>query len=112
MSTNISVPSFIDIKQICIQRSRLQLHNIHPPRYEIVSPYPQYTPFQLSMRRKAEILKHASTSQSNRLTKTQKFAKLVKNNKSSNNLIRCQGDQTSPSLTSSCNVPGPIQSLY
>ena len=112
MSTNISVPSFIDIKQICIQRSRLQLYNIHPPRYEIVSPYPQYTPFQLSMRRKAEILKHASTSQSNRLTKTQKFAKLVKNNKSSNNLIRCQGDQTSPSLTSSCNVPGPIQSLY
>jgi len=112
MSTNISVPSFIDIKQVCIQRSRLQLYNIPPPRYNIVSPYPQFTPYQINMRRKAEILKYPRASQSNQLTKAQKFSQLVNNTNSPNNLVRCQPDQTKPSLTSSCDVPGPIQSLY
>ena len=76
-----------DITQICKQR-RLQMLFTDPPiRYTPSNPYiefPQYTKQQFDMRRKAEILKHKNPTQSNQLTKTQKWALLV-NGKSQKN---------------------------
>jgi hypothetical protein len=101
------------------QNQRRALFNIPPPRLNIVSPYPLYSPFQLNMRRKAEILKYNSSQQntkSNNPTKKQKFANLVKktgnvsqyqaNLQTYSNLV-CQADIVKPTLSTSCNVPGP-----
>ena len=69
-----------DITTICKQR-RLQMLFTDPPiRFTPNNPYidfPQYTKQQFDMRRKAEILKHKNPTQSNQLTKLQKWALLV-----------------------------------
>jgi len=59
--------------------------NVPPARYNPISPYvqyPQFTKFDFDMRRKAEILKYSSnnvSTQTNNLTKNQKWSQLVKN---------------------------------
>lgn len=95
------------------------LNNVPPPRLNIVSPYPVYSNFQLNMRRKAEILKYTSSQQNsktNTLTKNQLFANLARNinaisqyqinDPSYTNLV-CDEDKTKPTLSSSCDIPGP-----
>jgi len=108
---------------IVTQKQKLANYNIPPARLNIVSPYPRYSAFELNMRRKAQILKYSSSQQntkSNNLTKKQIFANLVKNpstisqyqiNKTYTNLV-CDTDIIKPTLTSSCDVPGKIISLY
>ena len=102
-----------------LERKRnLALSNIPPPRFDIVSPYPQYSAFQLNMRRKVEILKYTNSRQNtktNDLTKNQKYANLLKKtNKISEYQINqpysnrvCKEDVTIPTLSTLCDVPGP-----
>jgi hypothetical protein len=71
------------------------------------------------MRRKAEILKYTSSQQNsktNTLTKNQLFANIARNinaisqyqinDPSYTNLV-CEEDKTKPTLSSSCDIPGP-----
>ena len=69
------------LKTICDRRRTQQLNNIPPSRLEVVSPYitTQYSKFDLDMRRKAQILKYNQlNTQTNNLTKNQKWSQLVK----------------------------------
>jgi hypothetical protein len=106
------------------QRQQAGRFNIPPPRLELQpSPYPTYTQKQLDMRRKIEILKYAPTQQGNQtngLTKTQKWSQLVKSRLTiaqqlstdiQNGIVSCPNDELLPSLTSSCDVPGPVTVL-
>jgi hypothetical protein len=64
------------------------------------------------MRRKVEILKHSSSStQTNNLTRKEKWAK-ISNAKYGGNILFCPDDVYLPTLSSSCDVPGPITVLY
>ena len=103
-----------------------------PLRFEVISPYTNssaskesvrnsITQTQLDMRRKAEILQHNKNSnQSSKLTKKEKFSKLVngpfqRRTKTVDNVIYnvgpCSDDLYIPTLTSSSDVPGPITTL-
>ena len=92
------------------RRARLQL--IGPPiRYNPVSPYPGFTPNQLDMRRKAEILQYnKSSSKGNKLTKAQKFTGIMNNNKNTLGQPTCiygPDNLYKPTPTTSSDVPGP-----
>ena len=65
-------PNCIINENIFNQRRKMQLLNIPPTRYTPISPYPQFTQFQLNMRRKVEILKYSA---SNTNSKTNNFTK-------------------------------------
>jgi hypothetical protein len=101
-----------DLCNLLEQRTmRLQL--IGPPvRYNPISPYPAYTPTELDMRRKAEILQYnKNSSKGSKLTRAQKYAGAMNQRKSGvvqpacvygpNNLYK-------PTPTSSSDVPGPV----
>lgn len=110
---------------LCDQRRRRLQMNVPPVRFELFNPYlqQQYTQNDLNMRRKAEILKYSSNkmgSQTNNLTKKQKWAQLVNGNyslplsqyvddPSSNDLVApvCPSDDSIPMLTTASDVPGP-----
>lgn len=109
----------------CQQRNLQTRFNIPPIRLNSQeSPYPKHTKFQLDMRRKAEILKYSSNKQStqtNNLTKAEKWAKLmsqrsVKNNQqlldSFNSGYACPKDRMIMTPTSSCDVPGTVMYLF
>jgi hypothetical protein len=105
--------NLLNLSTICDQRKLLQLFNKPLPRYTPISPYPAYTQFQLNMRRKAEILRYSSntsSSQTNNLTRKEKWAKLA--NAKNNKIVYCPNDLALPTLSSSCDVPGPITVLY
>ncbi len=108
----MSTPApWISIEQICIQRKRRALVNVPPPRLELQkSPYPQYTQRQLDMRRKCEILQHKSNTQTNQLTKAQKYAQIVTGNVGSVNRrsLQCAEDLYQPTPTWRSDVPGPV----
>jgi hypothetical protein len=93
----------------------------------VASPYPQFTQFDLSMRRKAEVLKYKATkcnTKTNNLTKAEKYAQLIngisqRRNYSVQSLenselipISCPNDDALLTPTSSCDVPGEIIYLY
>lgn len=73
----------IDLTSICKQRKQSLLYTTPPTRYDpinIYTAYPQFTKFQFDMRRKAEILSYnpsTSSTQTNSITKSQKFAKVM-----------------------------------
>jgi hypothetical protein len=74
------------LSDMCLQREKKQQLHIPISRYEVESPYTTtaYTQFDLDMRRKAEILKYANNTSSNKtndLTQKQKWSFFV-NNKS------------------------------
>jgi hypothetical protein len=72
----------VSLNVLCDQRKKQMLFNIPQFRYTPVSPYNGiYTKFDLDMRRKAEVLKYSnnsSSSKTNNLTKSQKYAQIVK----------------------------------
>jgi hypothetical protein len=106
--------NFINIQTLCFQRKQQQLYNIPLPRTTPISPYPTYSQYELDMRRKAEILKYSSnlsSSQTNNLTKNQKFSKIIRGNYRGN-VVFCTNDLSLATLSSSCDVPGPITILY
>ena len=90
-----------------------------PIRFNLTSPYPTYTPTQLDMRRKAEILKYNGVSQNtktNGFTKSEKWAQLARGKTVpySQYVIRNTScsvaslKENIPTPSSSCGVPGPI----
>jgi hypothetical protein len=122
-------PNCITIQNALDQRRKMQLLNIPVTRFTRVSPYPQYTLFQLNMRRKAEILKYSANntnSKTNNFTKSERWAQLVSGNyqrrtitqsdiiksATTNNRIECPSDSSLLIPTSSSGVPGPVMNLY
>ena len=111
----------------CQQRKLRMQFNVPNPRINRISPYTNtnLTQFDLDMRRKAEILKHTGSQKSNqvnKLTKAQLFAQVIRGYSPVQKLIRrhrgnpaqllyCDSSMNLV-LTSSSDVPGPIQSLY
>lgn len=106
------------------QRRQSQLSNIPQIRFTLNSPYSgnRYSQYDLTMRRKAEILKYApnhGSSQTNKLTKKQQWTQLI--NSPAKNLpttsadlvaLVCPADRLIPTPTYKCNVPGPVMLLY
>jgi hypothetical protein len=122
-------PECVNSQNMFNQRRKMQLLNIPPTRFTPLSPYPQFTQFQLNMRRKVEILKYSasnSNTKTNNFTKSERWAQLVSGNyqrrtiptsdiaKSSqtNNVIDCSANNLIPIPTSSSGVPGPVVYLY
>jgi hypothetical protein len=99
----------------CEQRRLTQLYNIPLARFTPVNPYSSgYTKFQLDMRRKTEILKYSpnkSSTQTNNLTKKERFALLSRGGKNSLSPESINSCESLPTPTSSSNVPGPIMLL-
>lgn len=114
------------------QRTRLQLFNIPPPRYNNLANNPYlkinpstglyFTNFDLNMRRKVEILKYSnntSSTKTNNLTKAQRWTQLVNGNSSSkysqayinSNPAVCP-DTIIYTPSSASGVPGPSILLY
>jgi hypothetical protein len=82
------------------------------PRYNPVSPYPNYTQAQLDMRRKAEILQYKKNStQTTQLTKSQRFASVVNGSYQVNSNRVCNKDLLRPTTTSAAGIPGPLMIL-
>jgi hypothetical protein len=105
-----------DLSFSCAAREEAMLNNVPPTRYIPVNPYPQYSQTQLDMRRKIEIFKYAGkeSQQTNSMTQKQRFSLLANNaargtNRSSQ--YYCAADRLIPTLSSACNVPGPIITL-
>ena len=104
------------LAEACAVRANAMLNNVPPSRYTPVNPYPQFTSIQLDMRRKIEIFKYAGkgSQQSTSLTKKQQWS-LLANNASNGtnrtNQYNCSKDRLIPTLSSACNVPGPIITL-
>jgi len=113
------------------QRKRLQLFNVPPPRYNNLekNPYTKINPttglfftnFDLSMRRKAEVLKYSnntSSTKTNNLTKRQKWSQLVNGNSSTYSQAYINSNPTPcPDVivytpSSASGVPGPSVLLY
>jgi hypothetical protein len=108
------------------QRRQQALYNVPLVRLNLVSPYKDnnFTKDQLDMRRKAEILKYKNqNSQTNNLTKAQKWSQMVSGKYSANitpfiiesnsDNTNCAADDLIPTLTSACDVPGhPIYLTY
>ena len=85
-------------------------------RFEMTSPYVRdssgnliYTPKQLDMRRKAEILKYVKPNNGN--VRKNKFSQLAMLSNKNKNKIRCPHDNR-PRPTSSSDVPGKIINLH
>lgn len=116
---------------ICQQRRRAQLFPVTLTRAELEdSPYNKpvngivYTQYDIDMRRKAEILKYSSnkvSTQTNSLTKTEKFSLLVRGFSQSIPLASanestiqraCPNDALILTPTSSSDVPGPVIMLF
>jgi len=117
-------PESYNIESVCIQTNRRALLNVPPPRFTPISPYPQYSQFQLDMRRKGEILKYkanATNTKTNNFTKAQLYSMLVNGTSGtqytqeqlldiSNGIFQCDGIVMTP--TSSSDVPGPVMNLF
>ena len=104
----------LDISAACAVRANTFLHNVPPPRYTPINPYPKYTKIQLDMRRKCEIFKYAGsggTQQTNSLSKKQQYSNLVSSTSARGTQYTCTKDKVLPTLTSACDVPGPIRIL-
>lgn len=134
MSYNIySICNDPAYQNMLIQRTRFQIFNIPPIRFDNLSNNPyertnpitgeKFTKFEIDMRRKAEILKYKankSSTQTNNLTKAEIYAQAVngkyqqrtyaKDYIVENKVKSCPVDIKIPS--SSSDVPGPIIDLY
>lgn len=101
----------------CSQRQIFLMAKSLLPKNRIemqATPYVSNTQSQLDMRRKAEILQHnRNASKVGGFTKNQKFSiSINKNAKSAYNIATtCGSDLYLPSLSSSCDVPGPVITL-
>jgi len=78
----------LSITSICDQRRKQMLNNIPPARITLVSPYessenkkPEFSKFDLDMRRKAEVLKYQKGStKGNTMTKKQQWSQIANGN--------------------------------
>ena len=126
----------MNVSEFCkiFQNKQLQQQNLPPPfRFNLYNPYigSNYTKYDFDMRRKSEILKYnsnVSNSQTNNLTKKQLWSLIAKGSykqlsqEQLNNAIPignnvsvlkdCSLNYIKHTPTSSCDVPGPIITLY
>jgi len=108
----------MDISSICNaaeQVRRRSLFNKPSTRYDITSPYPQFSKFQLDMRRKAEVLQHNPNSVnnlSNNFTKKQALARTLSGIGQTKNKRACPYDPFIPTPTYKSNVPGTNMNIY
>jgi hypothetical protein len=110
------------ITNACNQRKIQMLYNIPPSRYDVKSPYNEFsfTQRDYDMRRKIEILKYEgnkTNTKTNMLTKKERWSQIV-NSKiqpkilpTNTKIFDCSLDDYIPTPTSSCNIPGPITYL-
>ena len=125
MSKTLQSVDCSGLNTLLMQKREKSLLYVPPIRFSLVSPYPNFTQSQLDMRRKAEILKYNGNNQNtktNNLTKKELWSLLSKNKTNSkisqytvsNNIFgkTCVSDAKKPTLTSSCDVPGPIIYLH
>lgn len=110
------------------QKQQKALFNNPRPRLELIpTPYPAHTQFQLSMRRKTEILQYDNARQNtktNNMTKQQKYAYFASISVNRNTIpqngfppnggsiispkiVNCLLNRTTPTSTTACDVPGP-----
>ncbi len=117
---SLSISPICDIIE---QKQRLSLYNVPPIRLGLVStPYPQFSQFQLNMRRKVEILKHTNVQQNtktNNKTKNENYAYLVKNNNIVLNPVKqlklqncIITNKLKPTSTTSCDIPGTPMTIF
>jgi len=109
-------------QQQCIDRLNRMLNNVPPIRYTPPSPYPNYSQYQLDMRRKAEILKYsnnASSTKTNNPTKKQLYSHINVQATNGNNAIsltdQCSNTDdgaTTPLPNYYSGVPGPVMMLF
>jgi hypothetical protein len=101
----------------CNQRQIFLMAKASLPKNRIemqANPYTSYTQSKLDMRRKAEILQHnRNASKVGGLSQSQKYANAInKNAKNAYNITtNCVSDLYVESLSSSCDVPGPVITL-
>lgn len=111
----------MNLSTLCYQTRQQQIYATPQSRVTPPDPYtanqfqnPNYNfsnyNNQLNMRRKAEVLSYKK-SQSNGVTKKGKYSQIVNTNYRGKNLY-CPTDETIPTPTSSCDVPGPIVYIY
>jgi len=82
------------------------------PRYNPISPYPNFSKAQLDMRRKVEILQYKKNStQTTQLTKSQKYASVVSGSYRANTNKICNKNLLQPTPTSASGIPGPLMFL-
>jgi hypothetical protein len=111
----------MDISAICNAAAQIRqrsLFNKPTTRYDTVSPYPNFSKFQLDMRRKAEVLQYKPSSinnLTNKLTKKQVLARALsglgqvgKSNRNSS----CPSDLYIPTPSYKSNVPGTPFNIY
>lgn len=110
-----------DISGYCQSRRLFFIYNTPPTRYNPTSPYigTDYTNTKngLDMRRKAEILKYNTYSQQGTITKKKRWSQIINTNIRSTASVGsvapdCESDDSIPTLSSACDVPGPIIVLY
>lgn len=112
MSSDSSSSFLLTCNNQRIQRSQFFFYEgANNVRFNITSPYVSdasgnliYTPKQLDMRRKAEILKYIKPTESN--VSKKKYSQLAKQSNKQLNRITCSNNIEVP--TSSCDVPGPV----
>jgi len=109
-------PTTENLCNVLAQRQEFLEFHVPPVRTEVQpSPYPKFTEYQLNMRRKAEILAYKHNGDSlGVLTKSQQWANLAKNPRQlyKKSSLPCPDESLAYSLSSSCDVPGPIITLY
>jgi hypothetical protein len=99
----------------CAARMSAMLNNTPPPplRYSIVSPYPEYTQYEIDMRRKAELLQYKKNTN---ITKKQSFSQTINRQKSNIPKIQaCEFVDTTvypPRSASASGVPGGGMLFY
>lgn len=112
MSSDSSGSFLLTCNNQRIQRSQFFFYEgANNVRFNITSPYVSdasgnliYTPKQLDMRRKAEILKYIKPTESN--VSKKKYSQLAKQSNKQFNRITCNNNIEVP--TSSSDVPGPV----
>ena len=109
MSTQNTNNEFCNIYN---QRKLIAVNNIPLPRSEIVSPYPNFTQYQLDMRRKTEILKYKDQpSKVKTYTKKINFSRIMQglnqNIPQTTNALNCINNEFVPTPSYKSGIPGP-----
>ena len=98
------------------QRKTSALFSTPLPRFELVSPFPKFTQYQLDMRRKVEVLKYdRQNSKVPSYTKKTQFSRIMKGLNPplpiTTATLNCPNDEYLPTPSYNSGIPGPPISL-